>query len=138
MAGKPDGGIPYIACKVETLGCVPVKAGPEDGMTALIQRVLSQFATQGGQAFLVQKLDMSYGPRWEVFPEEARDRSGGFVHQPDILDVNIYIPKRRAPVDMLATICDELTNRWGHKFGGRFGQRSIHSSDLLANWAPKT
>jgi peptidoglycan hydrolase-like protein with peptidoglycan-binding domain len=152
VAGKPEGGIPYISCKVETLGCVPVKAWPEDGMTALIQQVLSQFATQGGQVFLVQKLDMSYGPRWEVFPEEARDRSGGFVHQPDILDANIYIPKQqRAPADMLATICDELTNRWGHKFGvasapihpfvgfvGELGAENVSAREALANLMGRT
>ncbi len=117
VEGRPE-GVPYISCSAATGGCVPVTARPEGGITALIQQVLSQFAEQGGQAFTVQKLDMPYGPRWEVYPEEARDRSGRFVFQPDVLSANIFIPKeQRALGGMLGLICQQLTTKWGHKFG---------------------
>jgi len=117
VAGRPE-GVPYISCNADTLGCAPVTTRPEGGITDLIQRVLSQFAGQGGQAFRVQKLEMPYGPRWEVYPEEARDRSGRFVFQPDIMSANIFIPReRRTLADMLGLICQQLTTKWGHNFG---------------------
>jgi len=117
VAGRPE-GVPYISCNADTLGCAPVTTRPEGGITALIQQVLSQFAEQGGQVFTVQKLEMPYGPRWEVYPEEARDRSGRFVFQPDVLSANIFIPKEQRTLDdMLELICQQLTSKWGHKFG---------------------
>jgi hypothetical protein len=117
VAGRPE-GVPYISCNADTLGCAPVTTRPEGGITALIEQVLSQFAGQGGQAFRVQKVEMPYGPRWEVYPEEARDRSGRFVFQPDVLSANIFIPKEQRTLGgVLGLICQQLTTKWGHKFG---------------------
>lgn len=91
---------------------------PIGGITALVERILSQFADEGGPVFTVRKLAMPYGPRWEVYPKEARDLSGTFVAQPDVLDAVIQIPtETRTPAEMLIEICEQLSAIWGHRFG---------------------
>ncbi|MDE3136984.1 MAG: peptidoglycan-binding protein [Acidobacteriota bacterium] len=122
--GQGPRGIRYLSCNAATLGCAPVETWPELGMTALIQQVLNQFAAQGGQVFLVRKLNMPYGPRWEVFPEEARNHSGVFVYQPDILGANVIFPSKAAgaggqtqtPNDLLRSIYLQLESKWGSEF----------------------
>lgn len=60
---------------------------------------------------------MPYGARWEVYPTEARDRSGKFVAQPDLLRTRIFIPEaRRWPVEMFYLIAQQLTRASGSKF----------------------
>ncbi len=128
--------IPYISCNFATIGRAPITAWPQGGITALIQRVLGKFASEGGQIFLVQKIQMSYGPRWEVYPEEARDHSGRFVYQPDILGTSVFVPAPpRVPVGtvvggktyervyvagavnrLLHSIYQQLEQVWGDKF----------------------
>lgn len=90
---------------------------PVGGVTALIQSVLTQFADEGGPVFAVRELTMPYGPRWEVYPKEARDLSGALVAQPDVLGTVIQIPtERRTPSEMVAEISKQLSARWGRKF----------------------
>ncbi len=116
--------IRYLSCNAATLGCAPVNFWPEGGMTALIQRVLDQFAAEGGQTFSVRKLNMPYGPRWEVFPQEARDRSGAFVHLPDLLGAEVLFPtwntgvggQAQAGNDLLRPVYRQLEQRWGNRF----------------------
>lgn len=139
VAGRPK-GVPYLSCAGVESYCdpVPVTAWPSGGVTALIQRVLDQFASEGGQVFRVRKIEMSYGPRWEVYPEEVRDRSGSFSYQPDILAAAIFVPSQvqmsrgretgRAQREMrvqneertartaLGSIYEQLEERWGDKF----------------------
>jgi peptidoglycan hydrolase-like protein with peptidoglycan-binding domain len=117
VPGTPKSVAPIYRCTLATLGCAPVTAKPEEGIRALIQQVLDEFAGQGGQVFTVQKLEMPYGARWEVYPTEARDRSGTFVAQPDLLSAKISIPKaRRWPEEMFELIAQQLTRAWGAKF----------------------
>ncbi|MDE3135739.1 MAG: peptidoglycan-binding protein [Acidobacteriota bacterium] len=117
VAGKPE-GVPYLRCNAATIGCTPVTSRPEGGVTALIEQVLNQFATQGGQVFTVRKIEMPYGPRWEVYPEQVRDESGTFRYQPDVLGAGIYIPKKdRTLAEMLGEICNQLSLKWGRQFG---------------------
>ncbi|HEV2386752.1 MAG TPA: peptidoglycan-binding domain-containing protein [Candidatus Acidoferrales bacterium] len=122
--GQGPKGIPYLSCNAATLGCAPVDAWPEEGMTRLIQQVLDQFAAQGGQSFLVRKLSMPYGPRWEVYPEEARGQSGPLEYQPDLLGAAVSIPgeqqagqaKAQMPDDLLGSIFRQLEADWGGRF----------------------
>lgn len=117
VAGKPE-GVPYLRCNAATIGCAPVTSRPERGVTALIEQVLNQFAAQGGQVFAVQRIEMPYGPRWEVYPEQVRDKSGTFRYQPDVLGASIYIPQKdRTLAEMLGEICNRLSLKWGHQFG---------------------
>jgi Putative peptidoglycan binding domain len=117
VPGTPKSVAPIYRCNLATLGCAPVTSRPEDGISGLIRQVLDEFAGQGGQVFTVRKLEMPYGARWEVYPTEARDRSGTFVAQPDLLSANISIPKaRRWPVEMFELIAQQLTRAWGAKF----------------------
>jgi peptidoglycan hydrolase-like protein with peptidoglycan-binding domain len=148
---KPE-PLRYASCNLETLGCPLVNAQPEGGITLLIRQVVDQFASQAGQVFRVQRIEMPYGPRWEVLPEQARDGSGRFVLQPDVLDAKIYIPKQqRTPADTLVSICDQLTSRWGHKFGvatapirpfveftGEMGAENVSARDALAEMTGRT
>lgn len=120
--GRGPKGIRYISCNTATLGCAPVNSWPEGGMTALIQRVLDEFTAQGGQTFLVRKLNMPYGPRWEVFPEEAPNRSGALIHQPDLLSATVSFPTKLATLgkqrqtNILRSIYQQLESRWEDKF----------------------
>jgi hypothetical protein len=117
VPGTPRSVAPVYRCTVATLGCAPVTTRPEDGIRALIQQVLDQFAEQGGQVFAVRRLEMPYGTRWEVYPTEARGRSGTLVAQPDLLSARIFIPKgRRWPAEMLELIAQQLTRAWGADF----------------------
>jgi hypothetical protein len=117
VLGKPE-AVPYLFCTAATLGCSPVTTRPEGGITALIREVLTQFAADGGQVFAVRKMRTSYGPRWEVYPVRARDDTGTFADQPDVLGAIIHIPKEdRTLAKMLGDICQQLTFSWGHRFG---------------------
>jgi peptidoglycan hydrolase-like protein with peptidoglycan-binding domain len=117
VPGTPKSVAPIYRCNVATLGCAPVTARPEDGIATLIQQVLDGFAEEGGQVFTVQKLEMPYGPRWEVYPTEARDLSGAFVAQPDLLAANMSVPRaRRWPAEMFGLIAQQLTRAWGVRF----------------------
>jgi Putative peptidoglycan binding domain len=90
---------------------------PIGGITALIQSVLTQFADDGGPVFAVREFTMPYGPRWEVYPTEARDLSGALVAQPDVLDAVIQIPtEKRTSGEMVAEIGKQLSATWGRKF----------------------
>lgn len=89
--------IHYIVCNSLTMGRAPVTTWPIGGVTALIQSVLDRFASQGGQVFAVRKINVSYGPRWVVYPEQVRDRSGKFVYRPDFLGATIFLPNRWGP-----------------------------------------
>jgi len=110
--------IPYLNCPLGGGGCVPVSNWPRGGITALIQKVLDQFAADGGQVFGVRKLNMSYGPRWEVYPERVRDQGGTFGYQPDILGAIVNIPEeKRTWAQMLGDILSQLTASWGREFG---------------------
>lgn len=138
VAEKPK-GIPYLSCTAATVGCAPVEAWPDGGMTRLIQHVLDEFAAQGGQVFAVRKIEMPYGPRWEVYPQEVRDRSGVLEDQPDLLGASIYVPSRirelrgqpgethaersiiaqeqeRAAIGDLWSIYGQLEATWGSRF----------------------
>ncbi|HEV2386227.1 MAG TPA: peptidoglycan-binding domain-containing protein [Candidatus Acidoferrales bacterium] len=111
-------GIHYLSCKADTIGCSPVEAWPEGGITGLIQQVLDEFAAQGGPVFKVDKVEMPYGPRWEVFPEQVRNADGEWVHARDVLGAVLHIPQQdRTPGAMLAEICGQLTAGSGHTFG---------------------
>lgn len=127
VAGTPESVAPIYRCNLATLGCAPVTVKPEDGIQALIQQVLDEFAADGGQAFTVQKLEMPYGTRWEVYPTEARNSSGAFVSQPDLLGAKIFIAKaRRWPQEMVELIAQQLTGTWGVKFSaGWLGSASL-------------
>ncbi len=115
-AGKPT-AVPYLRCTAATLGCSPVTTRPEGGITALIRKVLTQFAADGGQIFAVKKMTMSYGPRWEVYPIRARDKTGTVADQPDVLSAIIHIPKEdRTLAEMLGRVCQQLTLSWGQPF----------------------
>ena len=90
---------------------------PIGGITALIQSVLTQFANDGGPVFAVRELTMPYGPRWEVYPKEARDPSGALVAQPDVLDAVIQIPtEKRTSSEMVGEIGRQLSATRGRKF----------------------
>lgn len=113
---QPPKNVPYLRCN-PGVGC-PVNSWPEGGITALIQKVLHQFAAEGGQVFGVRKLNMPYGPRWEVYPEQVRDQGGTFRYRPDVLSAIINIPEaKRTWGGMLGAICNQLTTSWGRKFG---------------------
>ncbi|HVB98405.1 MAG TPA: peptidoglycan-binding domain-containing protein, partial [Candidatus Dormibacteraeota bacterium] len=90
---------------------------PVEGMTAMIQRLLDQFAAQGGPVFGVRKVMMPYGPRWEVYPVRARNALDVFVAQPDFLGATVHIPlaaeESGSPLDVIA---EQLTQKWGRKF----------------------
>lgn len=146
VPGCPD-DIPYISCNSATIGRTVVTAWPKDGVTALIRKVLDLYATRGGPVFLVRKIEMPYGPRWEVYPEEVRDISGKFVYQPDFLSATILLPAPpRVPQDMvvgskiyevvyipkaenefLHSIYRQLEETWGDRF--RVAGESIDSSN---------
>ncbi len=114
--GTPP-GVPYIACDLATLGCAPVTVKPVGGMTSLLQQLADEFANQGGPIFGVRKLQGLTGPQWEVYPEEARNKSGAWVAQTDFLGATIYIPtEERGAGVMLQLIAQQLTERWGRKF----------------------
>lgn len=111
-------GIPYLSCKVQSYGCNPVFVWPKNGITALVQKVLKNLAAQGGPVFTVRKISTSYGPRWEVYPVKVRNSLGTFVPQPDFLGAILHIsPAPRSSPEMLDLITQQLTKKWGHKFG---------------------
>jgi len=115
--GRPD-GLSYLGtCNAATLGCAPVMTKPEVGITGLIRQILNQYATDGGQVFLVKKLKTPYATRWEVYPEQARGRSGTFVYQPDVLSTVVNVPSESSAGGMLGAVCEQLTKAWGYKFG---------------------
>lgn len=117
VSGRPD-GLSYLGtCNAATLGCAPVVTKPEVGITGLIRRILNQYAVDGGQVFLVKKLKTPYATRWEVYPEEARGRSGAFVYQPDVLSTVVDVPSEPSGGAMLGAVCEQLSKAWGHKFG---------------------
>lgn len=115
-SGTPP-GVPYIRCDPATLGCAPVTVRPVGGITSLLDRLVDGFADQGGPVFGVRKLQGLTGPQWEVYPEEARDKSGVWVAQTDFLGATIHIPTaKRTAGEMLQLIAQQLTARWDRKF----------------------
>lgn len=117
VPGTPEGVAPIYRCNTDTLGCAPVTARPQEGIEALIQEVLHQFAEEGGQIFTVRKLEMPYGTRWEVYPTYVRDGSGTMVAQPDFLSTKISIPKApRWPAEMFHLIVQQLAQESGERF----------------------
>ena len=119
LRGKPIKN-PFPAPKVRALNLYyqDMDGRPIGGITALIQSVLTQFADEGGPVFAVRELTMPYGPRWEVFPQEARDLSGAFVAQPDVLETVVQIPtEKRTSAEMLVEICKQLSAKWERRFG---------------------
>ncbi|HVB33895.1 MAG TPA: peptidoglycan-binding domain-containing protein [Patescibacteria group bacterium] len=122
QVNEPPKNIPYLNCPLGGGACVPVSDWPQGGITALIQKVLDQFAADGGQVFGVRKLNMSYGPRWDVYPERVRDQGGTFGYQPDVLSAIINIPEeKRTWSQMLGEILSQLTASSGREFGGGTG-----------------
>ena len=118
LRGKPVKK-PFPAPKVRALNLYyqEMDGTPIGGITALIQSVLTQFADEGGPVFAVRELTMPYGPRWEVYPKEARDLSGALVSQADVLDAVIQIPTdKRTSDEMVAEIGKQLSATWGRKF----------------------
>ena len=69
-----------------------VNGKPREDMASLIRRLLAEHAAQGGPIFEVRESTTSGGQEWNVVASKARDESGTFVGQPDILGARIYVP----------------------------------------------
>ncbi len=153
----PPKGVPYILCSTTTMGCAPVTEHPAGGITSLIRQVLDQFAADGGQIFGVRKMEMPYGPRWEVYPKEARNHAGTFTYQPDILGTKVFLPNapqvpagmvvgtrkywrgyvpkaRQAARSRLGSVYQQIEAAWGPRFklaGGSVGKPGSAAYSLM-------
>ena len=123
-----------------------VNGNPQEEITALLQRLVNEFAAQGGQVFDVRERVLPKGRQWNVVAKRARGASGGLVDQPDILGTPIFVPKaRRNENEFLAEIVQQLTIVTGYqvRFGGsdsntlmgvaEFGADNIPARDALTN-----
>ena len=67
---------------------------PQEDITALLRRLLNQYSTEGGAVFDVrERTPPGGGTEWNVIPVKAKDYSGKFAGQPDVLGTLINLPK---------------------------------------------
>ena len=100
---------------------VEVVGKPQEGITTLLRRLATQFATQGGTVFDVRERALPKGTQWNVVAVRARRSSGDFADQPDILGAPIFIAKaKRTQAEFLQEMVQQLTTATGYqvRFGG--------------------
>lgn len=96
---------------------------PQEGITALITRMLQQYASANGPEFEVTenktwRLAKWESTVWDVRPVRWRNSQGQMSAQVPILDTLISIPEdERNGLQMLAEICAQLTAATGLKVG---------------------
>lgn len=95
----------------------PVSNGkPQEEMTALLARMLAEYAKAGGAVFRVQQRTNKWGRMWEVVPAEVRDKNGRMVTAKPVLDYGVSIStEERTAMQMFALICRELSQVTGRK-----------------------
>jgi len=107
--GPVPRGVNLVAPRAGTIHFqyAEVNGKPQEDITSLIRRLLTEYAAQGGPVFDVRERATPKGTQWNVIPVKARDTSGYFVDQPDILGAPIYIaeafPLLEAPVIVYGT-----------------------------------
>lgn len=121
-----------------------VNGKPKEDTTSLIRRLLREYADDGGAVFDVRERMLPGGPEWNVIPLKARDQSGKFVDQIDILGSLVFIPKaQRSGEHFLEEIYQQLKTRYGYhlavatiqaKLAGEriLGAENVPARDALA------
>jgi hypothetical protein len=116
---------------------VEVSGRPQENVLSLIQRLLTEYASQGGPVFDVRERTTPSGPEWNVIAVRARGANGAFSGQPDILGSLIFIPKaKRSIADMLVEMLQQLRTETGYRIELGTTERSVSTSELGANNVP--
>ncbi len=145
--GPVPSGVKLIAPRGGTIHFqyAEVNGKPQEDITSLIRRLLTEYAAQGGPVFDVRERATPKGTQWNVIPVKARDTSGYFVDQPDILGAPIYIAEaRRSGSEFLGEMLRQLRAETGYRVvlgtvetkldgEGVFGADNIPARDVLAN-----
>lgn len=119
---------------------------PQEDVTPLLRRMLGEFAAHGGPVFDVRERALPKGTEWNVVPLKARDNSGSFVDQPDILGAPIFIPKARSTQgQFLEGMLQQLRTETGYRVvlgtvetridlgTAEFGAENVPARDALAS-----
>jgi hypothetical protein len=117
---------------------------PQEGMTALIRRLVSGYAARGGLGFDVRERSTPSGPEWNVVAVRARDKWGTFVNQPDILGALVSIPEaQRSAAEFITEILQQVRSEteceviWSSDVGpfetwtGKFSAQGLSARDAL-------
>ncbi len=116
--GPVPRGVKLVAPRAGTIHFqyAEVNGKPQEDITSLIRRLLTEYAAQGGPVFDVRERTTPNGPEWNVVAVKARGSSGGFVDQPDILGALIFIPKaRRSEREFLVEMLQQLRTETGYR-----------------------
>jgi hypothetical protein len=144
--GPVPAGVRLVAPRGGTIHFeyVEVSGKPQEGITALIRRLVVGYAAQGGAVFDVRERSMPSGPESNVVAVRARDKWGTFVDQPDILGTPVSIPEaQRSASEFITEILQQVRSetgcevRWSSDVGpfenwtGKFGAEGLSARDAL-------
>jgi hypothetical protein len=92
----------------------PTDVGSPEAMKAAIERMLREYSSLGGPAFVVE----SDGVRLHVLPSEVLNFNDDRIKQDSILDTVISVPPaRRDGGELLEAICRQIQDQTGYKIG---------------------
>jgi hypothetical protein len=82
---------------------------PQEDITTLVRRLLSEHAAQGGTIFEVRERRTPKGTEWNVIPVRAHSSSGELVDQADILGASVSIPEaQRTASEFIAEMLQQV------------------------------
>ena len=93
-----------------------INGEPQEEVTLLLRRLLTEFAAQGGPVFEVRERSLGEATQWNVVAVRARGSMGDWEDQPDILGTPIFIPKaERSQGEFLGEILQQLRMATGYR-----------------------
>jgi hypothetical protein len=121
---------------------------PQEDTTVLLRRLLNQYATEGGAVFEVRQRTLPGGAtEWNVIPVKAKDYSGKFADQPDVLCTLINLHKGAQTLIHMEDEIQYQLNAAGYQFevgatpfGGfriEFGTDHLPAREVLATMIGK-
>jgi len=88
---------------------------PVENTTFLLMRLLSQYASQGGEVFDVSERQTPTGSEWNVVAVKAHDESGAMTTQIAPLDTLVFIPKeKRSASQFIAAVLQQVRTETGY------------------------